>query len=368
MAHNLYKKLLMSSSCAILAGAMLFALPDAQAKAESRGSKAIGGFSKLLEQYYEKTGGEKTGEGLSLLSVAIDIPDNIAVAANIRDYVNIRQGAGTGYGVVGYLPKDGVCYVESIENGWAKISSGDVNGYISVDYLSTGAEGKKRARELVSLKATVNAGTVNFRSTPDTSVSSNILAEVNAGEVLEVIEDNVITRDSAAESWTKVYVDDMEGYVARQFVTVEYDWIKAVSIFSETARNSVSGISAIRTALIVEAQKHLGLKYVWGGNSLTTGADCSGFCLAVYRACGISTSNLPRASYDICASAAGRTVSYDEAKPGDLVFYASSSGHVNHVAMYMGNGQIIHEAGRAYGCRISNINYRKVYKIKNFLD
>lgn len=372
MTHFVKRAFVVAGSLMLTAGLFVGAEKNECSYAEetvnSIGSKSVGGFSKLLSDYYEK--GKESGicANTNLLSVSIEVPENVAMVKNVNDYVNIRQGAGTKYGVIGYLPKNGMCIVESIENGWAKMKSGDVEGYISTDYLSTGADGKKAARELVSLKATVNAGTVNFRSEPDTSTRENILAEVNRGEVLEVIEDNVVTKDNEAELWTKVYVDDMEGYVAKQFVDVKYDWVKAVSIFSETAKNSVSGISAIRTALIVEAQKHLGLPYVWGGNSLQTGCDCSGFCLAVYRACGIDTKKMYRASYDICASGGGRFVSYDEAKPGDLVFYASSSGNVNHVAMYIGNGQIIHEAGRAYGCRISNIGYRKVYRIKNFLD
>ena len=64
----------------------------------------------------------------------------------------------------------------------------------------------------------------------------------------------------------------------------------------------------------------------------------------------------------------GKKVTLATAKPGDLVFYGDSSGHVNHVAIYIGNGQIIHEAGRASGCKISSVNYRKVLKIKNFID
>lgn len=101
---------------------------------------------------------------------------------------------------------------------------------------------------------------------------------------------------------------------------------------------------------------------------MVTGCDCSGFCLAVYRACGYDTSQLPRASYDIAASSKGRTVSLAEAKPGDMVFYGSSSGKINHVALYMGNGMIIHESGRKYGCMVSQVDYRHIVKIKSFLD
>ncbi len=360
-------RFVIKASALLLTGVFVFGTASISAKANTTtGEKSLGGFSYLLDEYYEKNGDDASAITVNLLADNIAIPENIAIA-NVKDYVNIREKPGTSHGVIGYLPTNGYCIVDEIKDGWAKIKSGDVEGYISTDYLFTGAEGRKKAKEAINLMATVQAGTVNFRSEPSTA-TNNILAEVTKGEILDVIEETVISKDDNVDTWVKVYVDDMEGYVAKQFVTVGYEWVKAVSIYSPTAHNSSSGISAIRTALIVEAKKHLGLRYVWGGNSLVTGADCSGFCLAVYRECGISTKNMYRASYDICASAAGRQVSYSEAKPGDLVFYASSSGHVNHVAMYIGNGQIIHEAGRSSGCKISDINYRKVYKIKNFLD
>ncbi len=76
---------------------------------------------------------------------------------------------------------------------------------------------------------------------------------------------------------------------------------------------------------------------------------------------------MPRTSYAMAASSAGKTVSLANAKPGDLVFYGSRSG-VDHVALYIGNNKVIHESGRKEGCKISNVNYRKVVKIKNFID
>lgn len=361
-------RFVIKASALALIGSMIFCTPNVKVLADSTtGEKTLGGFSQLLDEYYEKNGENGSAETVNLLAEEVNIPENIAIA-NVKDYVNIRELPGTSNGVIGYLPANGYCIVEEIKDGWAKIKSGSVEGYISTDYLFTGAEGRKKAKELTKLMATVEAGTVNFRSEPSTKSDDSILAVVTKGEVLFVIEENVMSKDENADMWVKVYVDDMEGYVAKQFVTVGYDWVKAVSIYSATAQSTTSGISALRTALIVEAKKHLGLRYVWGGNSLESGADCSGFCLAVYRECGISTKKMNRASYDICASSVGRFVSYAEAKPGDLVFYASTSGHVNHVAMYIGNGQIIHESGRKTGCKISDINYRKVYKIKNFLD
>ena len=333
------------------------------------GDEALGGVSYFLEKYYENVGNDDEGASGALLADVVTIPENVAIA-KVNDYVNIRSGAGTSYGVVGYLPKNGMCTVLELteDNSWAKIESGAVTGYVSCDYLYTGEEGRKKAEELAKLMATVNAGTVNFRSTPDTVSDDNILATVTNGEALVVIEETVVNKDDETTLWVKAYLDDMEGYIAKRLVTVAYDWVRAVSMTSIVGADSASNLSSLRAAIVIEAKKHIGLKYVWGGNSLKTGADCSGFCLAVYRAVGISTKNMPRTSTELASCSKGKKVSLSSAKPGDLVFYGDKSGHVNHVAIYIGNGQIIHESGRKTGCKISSVNYRTVLKIKNFID
>lgn len=330
------------------------------------GETALGGISYYLNKYYDNATDEEEASG-SLLADKVTIPENVAIA-KVNDYLNIRSGAGTTYGVVGYLPKNGMCVVLEEENGWAYIESGIVKGYVSCDYLYMGEEGKAKAESLACLMATVNAGTVNFRSEPSTASDDNIVAKVSNGEALEVIEETVVNKDDDTTLWVKAYLDDMEGYIAKNLVNVAYDWVRAVSMTSIVGADSASGLSALRASIVIEAKKHLGLKYVWGGNSLVYGADCSGFCLAVYKKCGINTSSLPRTSYGMAGSSKGRKVTLANAKPGDLVFYGDSAGNVNHVAIYIGSGQIIHESGRKTGCKISNVKYRTIIKIKNFLD
>ena len=107
----------------------------------------------------------------------------------------------------------------------------------------------------------------------------------------------------------------------------------------------------------------VGNPYVWGGTSLTNGADCSGFTQSVLRHFGIS---IPRVSRD--QSRAGSAVTQSEMRPGDLVFYTNSSGTVNHVAMYIGNGQVVHAASRRSGIKISQWNYRSPARIRNVID
>ena len=328
------------------------------------GERAIGGLSYYLDMYYNTN---TEGNIADLFSESAEIPENVAFA-NVNDYLNIRQAAGTNSKVIGYLPKNGMCVILDSKDGWAHIKSGKIEGYVSEEYLIMGEEGKEMAESLSTLMATVNAGVVNFRSEPDSSNDDNIIATVRYGIQLPVIEECVISKDDDTVIWVKAYCDDLEGYISKEFVDVEYTWEKAVSLSQVVNGESKVGVNSLRMSIIAEAKKHIGLKYVWGGNSLVTGADCSGFCLAVYRACGIDTSKLPRASYDIAASSKGRTVSLANAQPGDLVFYGSSSGKINHVAIYMGDGMIIHESGRKYGCKVSPVDYRTIIKIKNFID
>ena len=100
------------------------------------------------------------------------------------------------------------------------------------------------------------------------------------------------------------------------------------------------------------AKQYVGTRYVWGGTSLTNGADCSGFTLAVYRNYGISLPHSSRAQANC-----GTKISVSEVKPGDLIFYGSGRS-INHVAMYIGNGQVVHASNSRTGIIISNMYYR----------
>ncbi|MBQ9118937.1 MAG: C40 family peptidase [Lachnospiraceae bacterium] len=333
---------------------------------------ALGGFSYKFEKYLDSQTEETTEseESTMLLSDGVEIPENVAVA-NVVESCNIREGAGTNYNIIGLFPKNAYCVVKSVtEDGWAQIESGDVKGYIKTDYLFMGEEGYQKACELAKLTATVTAGSVNVRTAPTTE-EDNVIMEVNRGEELEVVAEAVLNKnDPQAQLWVKVVLDssdvveeDAYGYVTSQYVKVGYNWKTAVKIDPIDA-----SVSAIRQKVVTEARKYLGLKYVWGGTSLKTGADCSGFCIAIYKACGINTKKLPRTSYNMAASANGKTVSLANAKPGDLVFYGDSAGNVNHVGIYLGNNKVIHERGRKYGCVITSVSYRKIIKIKNFID
>ena len=122
------------------------------------------------------------------------------------------------------------------------------------------------------------------------------------------------------------------------------------------------GVSDVRVELCEYAKQFLGNPYVWGGTSLTKGADCSGFVLSVYKKFGVT---LPH--YSGSQANSGTKISFSEIQPGDLIFYANSSGTINHVAIYIGNNQVIHASSPETGIKISKYNYRTPVKYVRIL-
>ena len=124
-----------------------------------------------------------------------------------------------------------------------------------------------------------------------------------------------------------------------------------------------AGVSDVRVELVEYAKQFLGNRYVWGGTSLTKGADCSGFVLSVFKKFGVS---LPHHSGSQANS--GTKISAGDLQPGDLVFYGNSRGTINHVAIYIGGGQVIHASSVKTGIKISNYKYRTPVKYVRILQ
>ena len=319
------------------------------------GGNALGGFSVVSNDFFINASEENKENAAELFS-SVEVPENIAFA-NVSDALNIRKGPGTNYSRIGKLGKNAYCIVESVEDGWAKISSGSVKGYCSTEYLIMGDEAVTLAEKLGTLTATVNRGikNLNVRSTPDTT-TDNVIAKVSGGESFKVVKEVVISKnDPEAKTFVQIEwnIDtqkNAEAYISSEFVTVAYKYKEAVE-----SSNYGDGVSQLRTNMIDYAMRYLGTPYVWGGNSLSRGVDCSGFVQQVFKAYGYHT---PRVSREMARTYSA--VSRSEAKAGDLVFYHDlKTGVVDHVAIYIGNGKIIHANN---GVEISNVNYRTVYK------
>ncbi len=263
--------------------------------------------------------------------------------ADVSDNLNIRAIAAEDGRLVGKLPRNAACEVIGTDDTWAHIKSGSVEGYVSLEYLLTGVPAKYKAEELAVTVAKVTTDGLNVRAEANTD--SEVITLVAQGEELEV---------AAVEGdWVKVLLDDDEVYVAAEYVEVSAELSTAVTM---TELLYGQGVSDVRVDICQYAKEFIGNPYVWGGTSLTKGADCSGFVMKVFQKYGVK---LPRTSRT--QANCGTTIKVSEAKPGDLIFYAKGKT-INHVAIYIGNGQVVHASSPKTGIKISNVSYRTPFK------
>ena len=275
---------------------------------------------------------------------------NLGIANVESGNLNVRAIPGLDGKLVGKMPKGSACEIlEMTDDGWAHIISGDVEGYVSTEYLYMGADARMRGLELIRTVAVVNADALKVRD--DASLDGAVLTQVPKGEELEVVE--------VLGDWVEVSIDGDSAYVFAEYVTVEEKLDTAVTM-SELLYGQ--DVSDLRVDIAEYAKQFLGNPYVYGGSSLTNGADCSGFVMSIYKHFGIKLSHSASAQ-----AGEGIKISASELKPGDLVFYADSSGHINHVALYIGGGKVIHASSPTTGIKISNYKYRTPVKYVSIL-
>ncbi len=272
--------------------------------------------------------------------------------ANVDNHLNVRSGPGSDYKIVGKMSNNAACEIISLNGDWACIVSGKVEGYVSLEFLLTGVEALKRAESVVMPMAVVTTDGLRVRNEPN--LESEIITQVPTGEELEAVMDG-----TAPEGWVKVLIDADEAYVSSEFVSVEEKLSTAITM---TELLYGEGVSDVRVSLCEYAKEFIGNPYVWGGTSLTKGADCSGFVMSVYKKFGVT---LPHSSRS--QATYGKKVDYSALKPGDLVFYGSKSG-INHVAIYIGGGQVVHASSPKTGIRISSLYYRSPVTARSILQ
>lgn len=300
---------------------------------------------------------------MDLKAMAINQYHNILIS-KVNSYLNIRstpKDEGNA-NIIGKLPSKAAGEILETENGWYKIHSGNITGYVTADsqYTATGQEAIDLATQSASLMAIVNTDKLNVRTSPTTEAS--IWTQISKEERYPVVQQ--------MDGWVQIELDGGDedentdgAYISTRDNNVEVRYALTEAIKFSPLEELANQQASRRNQIVNFALKYVGNPYVWGGTSLTKGADCSGFVQSVLRNYGI---NLPRTSRE--QAKVGRAINSSQMRPGDLIFYANSSGTINHVAMYIGNGQIVHAASRRSGIRISTWNYRSPARIRNVID
>ncbi|MDO4489413.1 MAG: SH3 domain-containing protein, partial [Eubacteriales bacterium] len=256
-----------------------------------------------------------------------------------------------------FLRGNGAELLETVEKDgttWYKIKSGTVKGYVAAQYCVTGTDARSIALEYSSLTARINTDSLNVRTGPSTDKA--VWTQVVKGQAYRVIDQK--------DGWVEIDLDtdDDKAFISTQngYVTLKYGLAEAVEYYP--AVEAANKAAAFRSRIVNYACQFIGNPYVWGGTSLTNGADCSGFVQSVLKNFGIK---IDRTSRDQAKN--GVRVTSDKMKPGDLVFYAGSDGVINHVGMYIGNGQIVNAASKRAGIKIYRWNYRTPVAIRNVI-
>lgn len=286
------------------------------------------------------------------------------VIAQVNNYVNVRSLPSEEGEVLGKLYDESAGVLISEENGWYQITSGNVTGYVKADYCVTGEAAAALAKEVGKRLATVETTTLFVRMEP--SREAEIIGMVPEGDQLLVLEET--------EDWVKVNIEEGDGWISKEYVSIQTEFVQAESKAEEEARlvreaqerqkareaaekkaqqENEKG-SELGKAVAEYALQFVGNPYKWGGTSLTDGADCSGFVMSVYANFGVS---LPH------SSGADRKQGYavdglENAQPGDLICYSG------HVALYIGDGQIVHASNKKTGIIVSNADYKTILAIR----
>ncbi|MDD7389875.1 MAG: SH3 domain-containing C40 family peptidase [Lachnospiraceae bacterium] len=306
--------------------------------------------------------------------------EDVAIA-QVNSYVNVRSKASTSGKVVGKMYDNTAAVIKKTVNGedgtWYYISSGSVTGYVKAAYFATGSSAAKIAADVGSPAAKVTASGLRLRKSATTA--SATLTVLPQGTTMSVAKKNVSGKDGL--TFSKITVTQngstKTGYVAQDYIDFCVSLKTATAVNTGSSSNSSSGSSSSSgstsstgsssasagASIAATAQKYVGkLPYVWGGTSLKSGADCSGFTQSIYKLYGVS---IPRTSTS--QAAGGRSISRSQLQVGDLVFYKNGGSSICHVAIYIGNGKIVHEANSRDDCKISNIDYDTPVKYVTYL-
>lgn len=216
--------------------------------------------------------------------------------------------------------------------------------------IAVSAPGKAYADETeyqTSSEMLVRVDDMNTNLYAEPDEEADIVGQAENGSTYTVLE-------MVDGEWIKISDGDSEGYL---------NTVSAAATVAESVEEVVVNTSEKRRQEIVDyAMQFVGNRYVYGGRDPHTGTDCSGFTSYVMKhAAGVELAHSSSSQ-----SRQGRAVDASEVRPGDIVCYSSGS-RVNHVALYIGDGKIVHASNEINGILVSDWNYRKPYRIVNVL-
>lgn len=329
--------------------------------------------SSISENTIEVSEDDESSKEVDLLNEELEINDlNNLIVNNSDSQLYIFESDSEDSEKLGILMPNAVGEAEDLrefdseldrfiagEAEWLYINSGNIAGYIKNENLLQGEQAVNELNDLYNTKAKVTAnGKVYVRREPSTE--SDTVTILRSGAYVKV---NVDLYDKEAE-WIPVIVDDEEGYIHADLVTLinSVDYAMKYVRYEETtysrgARYVTPPIEETPSAVVDFASQFVGNPYVWGGTSLTNGCDCSGFVMKVYEYFGVS---LPHSSYS--DRTVGRAVAYDEIQPGDIVCYDG------HVGIYAGDGMIVNALNKKNGITYTNVNYDTVLAVRRVLE
>lgn len=302
------------------------------------------------------------------------VPNAVCV---VGDYVFLRSGTEEHPDNVGTLYRNSVAEILGEEGDDYYVLSGNVYGYVRKDFLLTGDEAKPLIEEATVRTAKANTDNLCVRTAPDLNATELMI--LPAGEEMVVLEQD--------GNWAKVSLEDTEGYVYCPYVDIETGYVTALTDREisgqerEALRNEMEaralqniaydaangapshfvsrdGGSEQGRAVAEFAVQFVGNPYVWGGSSLTEGADCSGFVMAVYKEFGVTLTH----STEIDQTEGVAVPSIEEAQPGDIVCYQG------HVGIYIGDGMLCHAAGVSKGIIITMACYDNIITIRRIFN
>ncbi len=341
----------------------------------------------VVEQETQAVGASGEAENAETINQEESEYANLAIA-DVSDYVNVRMQPNTDSEIVGKIYDGAVAQILAVageQEDWFQIISGNVEGYIKAEFFLYGDAAVAVIDEYVTRYAKVHADRLNVRKEPTTEAER--IGYIDNGEKVKLLEN--------CGEWIRVqYTSQKEGYVAAEYVTVQEEFVYAKTLEEERAeiaarqaleaRQNVAEASTpeiltnivfpattyssneeLRKAIVDYAMQYVGHKYVHGGRSLATGTDCSGFTCFIYADFGYSISRTPGGQY----SGAGRSIDYSEIQPGDIICYSSNGGKsCTHVALYIGDGQIVHAANSRKGVITGAADYSPIIGIRNVID